>query len=135
MPTHNKSLEVGDSFELTNNFGLHLHVVVAEASPDDSATIFLVYVSSANVPYRDPTTIIKVGEHPYIKKTSWVRYQNVIICSRDSIRGSMGDHYGKVTPDLLNKIQDGIGKTDRVNDIDKNLFRQWKMDKLYRELF
>ena len=137
MPTHDISLDVGDSFTLRNEYGNHLHIIVAESSPNDSAAIFLVYVSSGRGPHRDPTTIIKVGEHPFIelqKNESWVRYQNVIICSRDQIRGFITEHYGKVNPDLLNRIQDGVEKSDRVHDPDKELFRTWKMDKLFREM-
>jgi len=137
VPTPDYSIEVGDSFTLRNEYGKHLHVIVAESSPDDQATIFLVYVSSATGSFRDTTTIIKAGEHPFIdlqNKESWIRYQNVIICSREQIRGSIEKHYGKVNPELLKRIQDGVEKSDRVNERDKKLFREWRMDRLYREM-
>lgn len=128
------SLEIGDSFTLRNDYGLHLHVIVAESSPDDSALLFLVFISSVDTQYRDPTTIIHVGEHSYITKESWVRYQSILILPRKDIEKRIVDYFGKVSPNLLVRIQDGIIKTDRINEPDKNLFHQWKMDKLYREL-
>jgi hypothetical protein len=134
VPNEKISLEIGDSFLLGNEYGVHLHVVVAEASPNDSATILLVFISSENSHYRDPTTIIQPGEHPFITKKSWVKYQSVLIGSRNEIQGLIKKYYGKVTPDLLNRIQDGIEKTDRINDRTKNLLHQWKMDKLYNEI-
>lgn len=128
------STEVGDSFEIRNPIGTHLHVVVAEASPNASASIFLVYISSQDIPAKDTTTIINVGEHPYITKESWVRHQNVIISSRDEIQQYIVRHYGKVSPELLERIQNGIENSTRVNDYKKNIFREWKIDRLYREM-
>ena len=58
MPLVKQTLEVGASFTLRNENGVHLHVIVAESSPGDSATVILVYLSSADVPFRDLTTII-----------------------------------------------------------------------------
>lgn len=134
MQINNLSTEVGDSFEIRNDLGIHLHVVVAEASPDASASIFLVYISSQNIPAKDPTTIINIGEHPYITKESWVRHQNVIICSRQDIQQNIVSHYGKVSPELLERIQYGIENSKRVNDYQKTIFREWKTDRLYREM-
>ena len=63
------SIEVGDSFEINNQYGKHLHFVIAEESAKDHSLIILVYISSANTVYKDTTTIIKPGEHPYITDT------------------------------------------------------------------
>jgi hypothetical protein len=135
VPSSQKvSLAVGDSFTIRNEYGIHLHVIAAEASPEESAAIFMVFISSTDIPQRDPTTIIQIGEHPYIDKVSWVRHQNILICSRKEIQRLVVQHYGQVTPELLARIQEGIEKTDRITDPDKDLFRQWKMDKVYREM-
>ena len=134
MPFNIPTFEVGDSFVIKNNIGEHLHIIVAEESSDKSATILLIYLSSKEIPSKDPTTIINNGEHSYITKSSWVRHQNVIICPRDNIPGKIIDHYGKVTPELLKRIRAGVEKSDRVNDFDKALLRLWEMNKLFKEI-
>lgn len=134
MPSRNRHIEVGDSFTVKNQYGFHLHVVVAEASPNNSAFIFLVYISSSDIPAKDTTTLIQAGEHPFIDRPSWVRYQNVLICARDEIERLIIDDYGKVSPELLDRIQGGVLDSERVNDPDKETFRQWKMEKAFRDL-
>jgi hypothetical protein len=129
----NRTLEVGDSFTFRDQNGIHLHVIVAESSGEDSATIMLVYLSSADVPYRDTTVIIKKGEHPFVDRESWVRYQNVIVCSREEIE-LIVEHFGKVDTHLLERIQAGIEESEYVPKWIKNLFRQWKEDKIFRDL-
>lgn len=125
-------LEVGDSFILQTEIGEHLHVVIAESSPGDSAIILMVYISSANIPKRDTTTILKVGEHPFITKESWVRYQNIFICPKKKINGRIIKMYGKVEGEVLERIQNGILESKYVSKGIKDLYYQWKMDKIYR---
>ncbi len=48
MPPKKISVEVGDSFTLLTTYGIHLHVVVAESSVEDSASVMLVYLSSVD---------------------------------------------------------------------------------------
>lgn len=78
-------LQVGDSFEVDFGIGSHLHVIAAEASSEANSLVFIVYLSSENGPYKDHTTIIQPGEHPFVTRESWVRHQNIRICQRDSI--------------------------------------------------
>ncbi len=128
------SLEVGDSFEITNANGTHLHFIIAEESNKDHSLIILVYMSSSNTRYKDSTTIIRFGEHPYVTKKddeSWIRYQNTLVCSRDSIVPLITTHYGKISDDLLNRIQGGFENSRNVEKRIKNIYSEWKMDKLY----
>lgn len=134
MPPKKISVEVGDSFTLLTSYGIHLHVVVAESPGEDSASVMLVYLSSVDSPYRDITTIISVGEHPFVKRSSWVRYQNIFIASREQVAKMVVTHYGKVDPDLLQRIQDGIEASDFSSIRNKQLYHQWKMDRLYIEI-
>jgi hypothetical protein len=134
VPLVKQTLEVGASFTLRNENGVHLHVIVAESSPGDSATVILVYLSSADVPFRDLTTIIKKGDHPFVDRDSWVKYQNIIIFSRKEVEQSILKYYGKVDTLLLERIQAGIEKSDYVPKRDRQLFRQWKEDKIFREM-
>ncbi len=134
MPAKKITLEVGDSFTLRDQDGNHLNVIVAESSPDDSALLMLIYLSSSRTPFRDETTLIQPGEHPFVDRESWVRYQNVKVCSRSDIEDKIMHHYDKVSEDLLNRIQVGIEMSDKVPKRDKLLYDQWKTDRLFRKI-
>ena len=131
---NNFSLEVGDSFEIQNENGKHLHFIVVEASREPHSLIILVYVSSAQTTFKDMTTIIHFGEHPYITNQndeSWVRYQNTLVCSRADISRLITRHYGKISEGLLERIQTGLEKSPNVKREIKRLYSEWKMNKLY----
>ena len=128
------SLDVGDSFVLQDANGKHLHFIVAAESGSDHASIILVYMSSADTTFKDKTTIIRYGEHPFITDPhieSWIRYQNTRICSRAEIREKITIYYGKVSDELLEKIRDGVIKSERVKKDKKKLFLEWRMNHLY----
>lgn len=68
MTSDQVTLDIGDSFLIRNQYGEHLHIIIAESSPENSAQIMLVYISSTdNTPHKDPTTIIEKKEHLFIK--------------------------------------------------------------------
>ena len=128
------TLEVGDGFTLLTSYGTHLHIIVAESSPEDSASIMLVYLSSVDSDYKDRTTIIEIGEHPFVTRSSWVRYQNILVASRADVEKIVVKHFGKVDPKLLQGIQDGLEASDFSSNGNKQLYHQWKMDSLYSKL-
>jgi len=135
--TSSLSLEVGDSFEIKDAYRKHLHFVIAEQSKEDYSLIMLVYLSSSNTIYKDPTTIIRPGEHPYITNTeneSWIRYQNTIVCSRKDIVPLITKHFGKISDDLLLRIQQGFESSDKVRKEYKRIYSEWKEDKLFNSL-
>jgi hypothetical protein len=126
--------DVGDSFEIRNQYGVHLHVIIAEASDRKDGDVMLVYLTSSKS-FRDTTTIIRYGEHPFVDKldaVSWIKYQNVMIYSRVALAKLIVDDYGRIDDKLLERIQDGIEKSDYVEEWKKKLFRDWHMDRLYR---
>lgn len=128
------SLEVGDSIEIMNANGKHLHFIIAEASSEEYSSIILVYLSSSQTVYKDRTTIIHYGEHPYITKKddeSWIRYQNTVICSRNEIRSLVTNHYGKISSELLTRIQSGFENSTNISKNIKRLYFEWRMDKLF----
>jgi hypothetical protein len=130
----NFSLEIGDSFLFCNQFGEHLHVIVAESSPGDTGEIMLVYLSSVVAPYRDETTIIEIGEHNFVTRRSWVRYQNVIVCQRDVVIKSIVEHFGQMNPLLFERITSGLLKSNRTPNKIKQLIHEWKMNKAYKDM-
>jgi len=94
----------------------------------------LVYLTSSKS-FRDETTIIRYGEHPFVDKldtVSWIKYQNVMILTRVALAKLIVVDYGRVDDKLLERIQDGIEKSDYVEEWKKKLFRDWHMDRLYR---
>jgi TusA-related sulfurtransferase len=126
--------DVGDSFVLRNENGVHLHVIIAEASARKDGEVMLVYLTSSKS-FRDTTTIIQFGEHPFVTKkdvVSWIKYQNVMIFSRIELARLIVNDYGRIDDQLLGRIQDGIEKSDFVEEWKKNLFREWRLDRLYR---
>jgi hypothetical protein len=128
---------VGDSFEIENANGKHLHFIIAEESKTDHSSIILVYLSSSNTIYKDRTTIIKTGEHPYITKTdveSWIRYQNAFSCSRAEIAPLIINYFGKIPDSLLFRIQKGFEISTKVNKGIKKLYFEWKSNKLFDSL-
>ena len=134
---NNFNLEVGDSFEIQNENGKHLHFIVAEASREPHSPIILVYVSSAQTKFKDTATIIHFGEHPYITNQndeSWVRYQNTLVCSKADIAKLITRHYGKISSELLERVQTGLEKSPNVKREIKKLYFEWKMNKLYDSL-
>ena len=135
MPNDDSTIEVGDSFILRNEYGAHLHVVVADSSPNHLAQVMLVYISSKEkIPFKDPTTFIEIGEHPFVHMRSWVRYQNILIDSRHEINKLIVKRYGKINDDLLKRIQVGINSSDFVSGRNKKLYNEWDIDRVYRKI-
>lgn len=125
-------LEVGDSFKLLNENGIHLHFIVAERSPGNNDVVMLVYLSSAEK-YIDETTVLNIGDHPFISKRCYVRYRNLMILSRSKVEECIVEHFEKVSAELLAKIQDGIVQSRHVSKTDKETFTTWKTDRLMRD--
>jgi len=94
----------------------------------------LVYLSSVDIENKDRTTIIEIGEHPFVTCSSWVRYQNILVASRADVEKIVDKHFGKVDPELLQRIQDGLEASDFSSNGNKQLYHQWKMDSLYSKI-
>ena len=127
------TLTVGDSFILDGVEGIHLHVIVAEIQPGKDGLVMLVYLSSAES-YRDETTIVEQGEHPFITKKSWVRYRNTKIMQRASLDGKIQKYYGKVSPQFLDKIQKGLLKSKFTSGECKRCFKEWTEERLINQM-
>lgn len=111
-----------------------MHVIVAESSPGDTGEIMLVYLSSVDAPYKDETTIIQAGEHPFVTRRSWIRYQNVLVCQRDIVLKSIEKHFGQVGPSLFERITSGLLKSKRTPNNKKQMYHEWKMNKAYKDM-
>lgn len=131
MENKPKSLQVGDSFILRDDqIGAHLHVIVAQTNRENHGQVMLVYVTDSQS-YKDHTTILYPGEHPFINNLSWVKYQNILICQRSSLENRIVRHYEPVSDELLKRIQDGILQSKLASKENKALFRQWRLNHLF----
>ncbi|MCX6055079.1 MAG: hypothetical protein NTZ74_09235 [Chloroflexi bacterium] len=130
-------LNVGDSFTITDTNGTHLNFIVADAdsSPNTGGMIMLLYMSSSTGVYKDPTTIIKFGEHPFVdqkKEESWIKYQNPLFFTRNELDDLVVDYYGPISEELLTRIQTGIKSSILCAKRDKKTFNEWHQDRLLR---
>lgn len=126
-------LNVGDSFTITDTNGTHLNFIVAESSPNNGGMIMLLYMSSSNGVYKDPTTIIKLGEHPFVdqrREDSWIKYQNPLFFTRHELDDLVVDYYGPISEGLLTRIQTGIRTSKLCAKRDKMTFNEWHQDRL-----
>lgn len=134
MENKPKSLQVGDSFILRDDqIGAHLHVIVAQTNQENHGQVMLVYVTDSQS-YKDHTTILNPGDHPFINKVSWVKYQNILICQRSSLENRIVRHHEPVSDELLKRIQDGILKSKLASKENKALFREWRLNHLFDQL-
>jgi hypothetical protein len=127
------SLSVGDSFVLNDLEGPHLHIIVAQEGSLDEDRVMMVYLSSTKS-HQDPTTIINIGEHPFVTKQSWVRYQNIKVVQRLSLTDKISTSYGKVSDSLLLRIQNGVLHSKFVAKDKRELFREWQDDEIYKQM-
>lgn len=133
MPPLDLQYQVGDCFELKDpNIGLHLHVIVASHNWQQS--FMVVYISTSDIPQKDTTTLFTGGEHSFITKPSWVRYQNIRVYSKEQLDKFITHHYGKIDENILSRIQDGILISNKVSKENKSLYLQWHEDALFSKL-
>ena len=133
MQSNQASLFVGDSFVLKDLEGSHLHIIVAQEGPRDENRVMMVYISTAKS-HRDTTTIIKIGEHPFVTEESWVRYQNIKVLQRLDLINKISKFYGKVGNELLQRIQKGILRSEFSTKYIQELFRDWQLNELYNQI-
>ena len=95
----------------------------------------LVYMSSSDSAFKDPTTIVRYGDHPYVdtrQKESWIKYQNPFIFSREELDVKICDYYGPVRQELIERIQDGICHSRLYPKRFQRIFREWNQERLLR---
>ena len=133
MQSNPASLSVGDSFVLNDLEGPHLHIIVAQEGSLDEDRVMMVYLSSTKS-HQDPTTIINIGEHPFVTKQSWVRYQNIKVVQRLTLTDKIATSYGKVSDSLLLRIQNGVRHSKFVAKDKRELFREWQDNEIYKQM-
>ena len=95
--------------------GKHLFVIVLEKKVANQHQVISVPVCTARKLSFDNACIIQPGEHPFVKNESFVEYRNAREdCADDLVKRVQQQLFtlqGQVTPDLLNKIKNGLAKS------------------------
>ena len=92
---------------------IHLHVVLTR--PNREGDVVVVSLTTYR-PKSDPTVILNVGDHPFVRHQTAVNYRKAVATSaeilEERLAGGVYVIYPPVRSDVLRRIQEGIGKSD-----------------------
>ena len=108
-----------------------MHIVIADDHDDPYGHVMMVYITSTKI--FDETTILEAGCHPFVKHTSWVKYNNIQIILRSELRSKITQRYEPLPPELLEKIRNGLLKSKRTSRQMKDVFNQWNTEMIFRQ--
>ena len=107
---------LADTFMLTK-FGQstpHLWIVITTPDPNDDYRIIMVNVTTQHA-HSDPTTVLVVGDHPFIRQPSVVYYSDARCVPGSLIDGNLRAGLSKAQPAVssavLLRIQSGIDRS------------------------
>ncbi|OLE54423.1 MAG: hypothetical protein AUG51_08475 [Acidobacteria bacterium 13_1_20CM_3_53_8] len=92
------------------NLSKHLYVILTEPA-GDPPTVAIANITSTNI--ADKTVVLEVGDHPFIKKTSYINYSEATVITVEQLRAIMEEDVGvrykdDASPELLKRIRDGV---------------------------
>ena len=130
-------LTTGDCFTLRNFEKPRLHIIVIEQRPgQDYGQVISVYLSSCEnkrPEMIDPWTILDVGDHSYIDKKSFVKYQSALICEKKWLSDNILDSYEPIHTNLLTNIQGAFNAekgNPRILKKFLHLYNEWNIDNI-----
>ena len=111
------SIEAGGTFtcndeELTQDIQ-HLWVIISDPDAYPEYVIIVNLSSSSNARY-DPACDLRQGDHWFIRHASFVYYRGAKVVTAKQLAEANISHKTSVTPDILKRIRDGAGKTNRL---------------------
>jgi hypothetical protein len=130
------TFSAGDTFLAASPRGTKLHLTIVLCDPSGNPPTILTVSLNTKSDFTDPTLILNVGDHPFIKRETAVSYDEMLCIEVDKLSEleRMNDgrpdrdrtfiRHRRVSADLLNRIIDGAFKSD---DIPKG------MEKLIKE--
>lgn len=125
----NGPIHIGDCFVFANDEGgTHLHIIVAEDHKDPYGHVMLVYLTSSRI--FDETVKLQPGDHTFITKLSWPKYNNIQIILRSELHEKIKQRYEPLPPDILEKIQQGLLKSKRTPRRMKDTYNDWHLSRL-----
>ncbi len=96
----------------------HLFVVILDAKLDDDITILIPMDSIPDRGWYDRTTVIEIGDHDFVKKPTYMNYNEGIYRSKSWIDSNGRKREPPVSSKLLKKISSGIKNSEHVpNDV------------------
>jgi hypothetical protein len=98
----------------------HLFIILTEPNADDE----LLTVSLTSTITTDKTCIFAVDEHPFVTKESYVAYRFLEISKTSFFLSQADNRDENITDDLLNRICDGLSKSDFVEEQYLNFYEK-----------
>jgi hypothetical protein len=130
-------LTIGDCFTLRNFGKPRLHIIVIEQNPDqDIGQVISVYLSSCEnkrPEMIDNWTILNKGDHSFIDRKSFVKYQSALIYDKQWLSKNILDEYEPISTQILKSIQtafDAKNGNPRIVKKYLHLFNEWHIDNL-----
>ena len=124
-------INLGDTFLLPSPGGVpeHLWIVITERDAKHKAVC--VNVTDEDK-HPDKTTILRVGDHPFITKVSVIRYGKAAVTDLALVEGAIKNgmsgrvcaHHRSCSPELLKRVQEGILISIYTPKAIKALFRK-----------
>lgn len=106
----------------------HLFVIVTEKCVAESSHLLLNVTTLRSGIKHDPTTIVRAGEHPFIKQESYVEYRRALILKADHITkmvvGFVYKPNAEASDSLVEALLDGIEDSDYVAGYVKAYFKK-----------
>ena len=111
------SIEAGGAFtcndeDLTEDIQ-HLWVIVSDPITHPECVVIVNVSSSTNRRY-DPACDLRQGDHWFLKHPSYVYYRGAKELTSKQLAEANISHKTSVTEDVLRRIREGAGKSDRL---------------------
>ncbi len=111
------SIEAGGAFicndeELTED-NQHLWVILSDPAVYPECVVIVNLSSSSNKRY-DPACNLKQGDHWFVRHPSFVYYRGAKVLTSQKLEEANISHKTSVSSEVLARIREGAGKTDRL---------------------
>lgn len=119
-------LSAGSTFLLRIRIGWvdHLWILLADRDVDGKA--LMVNITSAK-PHSDRTTVLQVGDHPFITRESVVNYGDAVLTDilhlEKAITSGLGTQREDVSAELLERLRSGLLASPRTKNSLKDYLR------------
>ncbi len=112
------SLEAGGAFtcndeELTQDTQ-HLWVIISDTAAYPDSVVVVNVSSSINATY-DSACDLRQGDHAFITHRSFVYYRRAQLLTAEQLKSANISYKTSVTPNVLGRIREGAGKTNRIS--------------------
>lgn len=123
---------LGDTFLLAKPGQTTAHLWIVLTSPDKSGKVLIVNITGQQA-HSDTTTVLKVGDHPFITKTSVVFYADTregdAAAMRQALSKGLATPQSQCSAALLAKVQTGLLASPHTTPKIKTAFQQAQKDR------